>query len=146
MSILPTQPTPVSGPENYVIGVIHMIFQAPLSNKVHPKYGVKLSPSQSPPPVRHTVELLEAMGIGTPTAQDCRVDEVSSEYPILNRLVTQSTNVDELDYLAKQPESFCKGEGIQFQAMVPALNPSDIRDFINCHIGIPILTGCWSNL
>ena len=33
------------------------------------------------------------------------MDEVSSEYPILNRLVTRSTNVDELDYLAKQLEN-----------------------------------------
>ena len=39
------------------------------------------------------------MDIGFPTAQDCRVDGLDSRYPILNRLVAQSPNVDELDYL-----------------------------------------------
>ena len=47
VSILPTQPAPVFGAENYVIGVIHMIFQATLSNKAHPEYGVTTIPLAS---------------------------------------------------------------------------------------------------
>lgn len=36
-----------------------------------------------------------------------------SNYSILNRLVTQSVNVEELDYLAKRLDSFSKGEADQ---------------------------------
>lgn len=36
-----------------------------------------------------------------------------SSYPILNRLVPQSINVGELDYLAKRLDSFSKGEAVQ---------------------------------
>ena len=32
-------------------------------------------------------------------------------------LVTQTVNVDELDYLAKRLDSFCQGEIEKFQAM-----------------------------
>ena len=48
----------------------------------------------------HIIGLLEDMDIGSPTGQDCRVDRLDSQYPILNRLTTQNVNVDELDYLA----------------------------------------------
>lgn len=90
-----------------------MNFKAILSNRTHPGYGqvtVYLPIPDSE--YDHTIDLLENMGIGSPTAQDCRVDEVDSPYPVLNRLVTQSVNVDELDYLAKRLDSFSKGEDV----------------------------------
>ena len=59
----------------------------------------------------HTIGLLEAMGIGSPTVQDCRVDRVDSPYPILNRLVTQSVNVDELDFVGASSISFASASG-----------------------------------
>lgn len=95
-----------------------MIFQAILSNKTHPEYGVATIPF----PILsnqcdHIIELLEAMSIGDATAQDCRVDELTSGYPILNQLIAQSVNLDKLNYLAKRLESFRKGEGVQFQTM-----------------------------
>ena len=72
--------------------------KAILSNKVHPEFGQATVPFPIPDSeYDHTIGLLEDMGIGSSTAQDCRVDELISSYPILNRLTTQSVNVDELD-------------------------------------------------
>ena len=109
-----------------------MIFKAILSSKAKPGYGQATIPFPIPDSeYDYTIGLLEAMDIGSPTAQDCRVDEVDSTYPILNRLVTQTVNVDELDYLAKRLDSFCQGEIEKFQAMSSKLCLSDIKDFIN---------------
>ena len=109
-----------------------MILQAVLSNKAHPEYGQVTVPFPIPDgEYDHTIGLLEGMGIGSPTAQDCRVDELDGPYPVLNRLVTQSVNVDELDHLAKRLDSFSKDEDEKFEAMASKLCLSDIKDFIN---------------
>lgn len=109
-----------------------MIIKAALSNKAHPEYGQATIPFPIPgSEYDHTMELLEGLDIGSPTAQDCLVGGISGSYPILNRLVTQSVNVDELDYLAKRLDSFCKGEDAEFQAMASKLCLSDIKDLIN---------------
>ena len=97
-----------------------MIFKAILSNGAHPEYGVATIPFPVPSnQYNHTIELLEAMAIRTPTAQDCRVDELTSRYPILNWLVTQSVNLGGLDYLVKRLGRFCTDENTQFQAIAP---------------------------
>ncbi len=125
-------PASVTTSLNLIKDVIQLIFQAILSNKSHPEYGVATIPFPIPDEqYDHIIELLEGLDIGASTAQDCRVDEVTSGYPILNRLVTQSVNLDELDYLAKRLESFCGSEKVQFQAMASKLGLSDIKDFIN---------------
>ena len=109
-----------------------MIMKAEVSSKAHPEYGQATIPLPIPDSQYDSViDLLEAMDIGSPTAQDCRVDGLDSKYPILNRLVAQSVNVDELDYLAKRLDSFCAGEKEKFQAMASKLCLSDIKDFIN---------------
>ena len=109
-----------------------MIMKAEVSSKAHPEYGQATIPLPIPDSQYDSViDLLEAMDIGSPTAQDCRVDGMDTEYPILNRLVAQSVNVDELDYLAKRLDSFCAGEKEKFQAMASKLCLSDIKDFIN---------------
>ena len=109
-----------------------MKYQAILGSKALPGVGQITVPFPIPDSeYDHTIELLEDMGIGSPTAQDCQVDGLDSPYPILNRLTTQSVNVDELDYLAKRLDSFSEGENIKFEAMASKLNLSSIRDFIN---------------
>lgn len=109
-----------------------MIMKAEVSSKAHPEYGQATIPLPIPDSQYDSViDLLEAMDIGSPTVQDCRVDGLVSEYPILNRLVAQSVNVDEPDYLAKRLASFCQGEDAQFEAMASKLHLSDIKDFIN---------------
>ena len=109
-----------------------MIFQAVVSNKAHPEYGQATIPFPIPDSeYDQTIKLLEGLGIGSPTGQDCRVKFLDSKHPILNRLVAQSVNTDELDYLAKRMESFCSDEDAKFQAMAFKLGLSDIRDLIN---------------
>lgn len=109
-----------------------MIFKATLSNKAHPEYGQAAIPFPIPSDqYDRTIELLDAMGIGSPTDRDCRVDELTGRYAVLNRLVGQSVNLDELDYLAKRLGSFCPDEDAQFQAMASKLCLSDVKDFIN---------------
>ena len=63
------------------------------------------------------VETLKQMGIGDPGHQDCRIDELESGYSILKCLEKTNLNIDDLDYLAKRLDSFCEGEGMQFQGM-----------------------------
>ena len=106
--------------------------KAILSNRAHPEYGQATVPLPIPDSeYDHAIGLLEDLGIGSPTAQDCRVDGLDSPYPVLNRLVTQNANVDELDYLARRLDSFSEGEAEKFQAMASRLRLSDIKDFIN---------------
>ena len=106
--------------------------KAILSNKARPESGQATVPFPIPDSeYDHTIGLLEDMGIGSPTAQDCRVDGLDSPYPVLNRLAAQSANVDELDYLARRLDSFAEGEAEKFQAMASRLRLSDIKDFIN---------------
>lgn len=123
-----------------------MIFEAILRNNNKPGYGQVTVPF----PILdseydHTIALLEDMDIGSPTAQDCRVDGLDGSYPILDQLVTQTVNVDELDYLAKRLDSFCQGEIEKFQAMASKLCLSDIKDFINltfcCQLTVEIKSG-----
>ena len=109
-----------------------MIFRAVISNKAHPEYGAATIPFPIPDDqYDSTIDLLHGIGVGNATAQDCRVDEITFGMPVLNRLVTQSVNLDELDYLAKRLGSFDKDEGTQFQAMASVLSLSDIKDLIN---------------
>ncbi len=109
-----------------------MIFKAILSSQASPGYGQATVAFPIPDSkYDRTIRMLENMGIGSPTAQDCRVEELESAYPILNRLVTQTVNVDELDYLAKRLDSFSDGEDAQFEARAFKLGLSSIKDFIN---------------
>ena len=109
-----------------------MIFKAILSSKAHPELGQATIPLPIPDgEYDHTIALLEDMGIGSPTVQDCRVDAVDSTYSILTRLATQTVNVDELDYLAKRLDSFSEGEAGKFQAMAVKFGLSNIQDFID---------------
>ena len=109
-----------------------MIFQATLSNKAHPEYGMVTVPFPIPKDeYDHTIEILESLGVGGVNVQDCQMDSFSGKYPVLNCLSGQSVKVDELDYLAKRLDSFCAGEDDQFQAMASKLELSDIKDFIS---------------
>ena len=108
------------------------IFRAVLSNPDHPEYGAVTIPF--PAPQREydsTIEMLDCMGVGNATMQDCKVEEIAGRYPVLRRLEGTQVNVDELDYLAKRLESFCVGEDAQFQAMAEKLDLHSITDFIN---------------
>lgn len=74
---------------------------------------------------------MKALEIGSPFDADCKVEEISADYTILQCLVGSNINVDELDYLVKRMESFDKRELGQFQAMASSQDIQTVQDFIN---------------
>lgn len=109
-----------------------MLYHAILSNPAHPEYGVATIPFPLPrAEYDHSLEVLSALEIGDAVRQDCQVDEITGNYPVLKRLEGQAVNIDELDYLAMRLDSFCVGEDAQFQAMAEKFDLTDISDFIN---------------
>jgi hypothetical protein len=103
-----------------------------LSNAKHPEYGQITIPFPIPKiEYDRVIETLERMEIGDAVQRDCRVDEITSDFPILKRLEKVAINVDELDYLAKRLDSFDTREKAQFQAMAVKLGTFDMTDFIN---------------
>lgn len=109
-----------------------MQYQAVLSNAQHPEYGVLTVPFPIPTEqYDEIIEMLNSLEIGDPLNHDCRVDEISHDWPILKRLETTTVNIDELDYLAKRLDSFDIGEAAQFQGMAAKMGISDMKDFIN---------------
>ena len=108
------------------------VIKAVLSNPQCPGYGQITVPFPIPDQeYDQTMELLSGLEIGDALEQDCRVIELDSWYGVLDVLEGTTVNVDELDYLAKRLDSFCEGEGTQFQAMAPQLGVTGVRDFIN---------------
>jgi hypothetical protein len=108
------------------------VIQAVLSNTQRPECGQVTIPF--PIPVDQydkTIEMLQAIDLGFSVNRDCKVDEINSQYHILNSIQGTLVNVDQLDYLAKRLDGFCSGEASQFQAMAHKLKLTDIKDFIN---------------
>ena len=56
-----------------------MMFQAVLSNRDHPEYGVATIPFPIPrDQYAHCMELLEALEIGDAVKADCKVEKIDS--------------------------------------------------------------------
>jgi hypothetical protein len=109
-----------------------MQFRAVLNNAQHPEYGVTTVPFPIPTEQYDEImDMLTRLEIGDPLKRDCRIDEVSDDWPILKRLQACDANVDELDFLAKRLDSYSVGEDAQFQGMATKLGISDMTDFIN---------------
>ena len=109
-----------------------MIFQAVLSNRDHPEYGVATIPFPIPhDQYAHCMELLEALEIGDAVKADCQVQEINSFYSVLKRTEMLTVNVEELNYLAKRLDGFDTGEAAQFQAMAHKLELFELKDLIN---------------
>lgn len=109
-----------------------MQFKAVLINAEHSEYGVITTPFPIPSFLYdEVIERLSALEIGDTLKRDCRVDEISDDWPILKRLEKVAINIDEMDYLAKRLDSFDVGEAAQFQAMAVKLGSLDMKDLIN---------------
>ena len=109
-----------------------MMFQAVLSNRDHPEYGVATIPFPIPhDQYTYCMELLKALEIGDAVKADCKVVAVDSFFSVLKRTEMLTVNVEELNYLAKRLESFDTGEAAQFQAMAHKLELFELKDFIN---------------
>ena len=109
-----------------------MMFQAVLSNRDHPEYGVATIPFPIPhDQYAHCMELLETLEIGNAVKADCQVQEINSFYSVLKRTEMLTVNVEELNYLAKRLDSFDTGEAAQFHAMAHKLELFELKDLIN---------------
>ena len=109
-----------------------MLFEAVLSNKQHPEYGVATVPFPIPKEeYDHVIALLILLEIGDAVRRDCKVDEIRGDWPVLRQLEQTDVNVDELDYLAKRIDSFDQYEKTQFQGMAAKLGLHDIGKFID---------------
>ena len=109
-----------------------MMFQAVLSNRDHPEYGVATIPFPIPhDQYAHCMELLAALEIGDAVKADCKVEKIDSFYTVLKRAEMLTVNVEELNYLAKRLDSFDTGEAAQFQAMAHKLELFELKDLIN---------------
>ena len=109
-----------------------MMFQAVLSNRDHPEYGVATIPFPIPhDQYAHCMDLLEALEIGDAVKADCKVERIDSFYTVLKRTEMLTVNVEELNYLAKRLDSFDTGEAAQFQAMAHKLELFELKDLIN---------------
>ena len=117
--------------------------KAVLSNLAHPEYGVATIPFPIPKAeYDHCIFILNALEIGNQLTADCKVEEISADSPILQRLVGSTINVDELDYLIKRMESFDKRELAQFSAVAISQDIHQIKDLINltfCCQDVPIV-------
>ena len=109
-----------------------MMFQAVLSNRDHPEYGVATIPFPIPhDQYTYCMDLLEALEIGDAVKADCKVTKIDSFYTVLKRTEMLTVNVEELNYLAKRLDSFDTGEAAQFQAMAHKLELFELKDLIN---------------
>lgn len=88
-----------------------MMFQAVLSNRDHPEYGVATIPFPIPhDQYAHCMDLLEALEIGDAVRADCKVEKIDGFYTVLKRTEMLTVNVEELNYLAKRLDGFDTGE------------------------------------
>ena len=109
-----------------------MMFQAVLSNRDHPEYGVATIPFPIPhDQYAHCMDLLEALEIGDAVRADCKVEKIDGFYTVLKRTEMLTVNVEELNYLAKRLDGFDTGEAAQFQAMAHKLELFELKDLIN---------------
>ena len=100
-----------------------MQFQAVLSNQHHSESGVVTVPFPIPrAEYDNTIALLGPLEIGDAVRRDCRIDEVSGNFPVLKQLERTNVNLDELDYLAKRLDSFDDYEKAELQGMASRLD------------------------
>ena len=79
-----------------------------------------------------TILALEKSQIGDARVQDCLIDNVHApNCPALERLIGTMANVDELDWLGKQLESFDRYELLQFNAAVERFGLSAADELID---------------
>ena len=79
-----------------------------------------------------TLRALEQIEIGTVLDADCCVADLrSADCPALRRMIDRMVNVDELDWLGKQLESFDRYELLQFNAAAERFDLSTAGEMID---------------
>ena len=109
------------------------MFEATLKNRSQPKLGA-LAVTFPIPEERYenVIFALQDRQIGDVRKQDCYIESICvPDCPALLRMTNTMANVDELDWLGKQLESFDRYELLQFNAAVERFGLSAADELID---------------
>ena len=109
------------------------MFKASLENNNSPELGTVTVEFPIPEDqYEETIRALEKTKIGTTLDKDCCVADLrSTDCPALRRMINRMANVDELDWLGKQLESFDRYELLQFNAAAERFGLSSVGEMID---------------
>ena len=109
------------------------MFEAKLKSRSQPKLGALVVTFPIPEERYENVILaLQNLQIGDVRKQDCRIESIRApDCPALLRMTNTMANVDELDWLGKQLESFDRYELLQFNAAVERFGLSAADELID---------------
>ena len=109
------------------------LFKASLKNNNIPELGAVTVEFPIPEDrYEETIRALEKIKIGTTLDKDCCVADLrSTDCPALRRTINRMANVDELDWLAKQLESFDRYELLQFNSAAERFDLSSVGEMMD---------------
>ena len=109
------------------------MFLATLKNRDHPNLEyVEIGFPISEDLYEEAIHVLNEIHIGAALEQDCCVADLrSADCPALRRMIGRMANVDELDWLGKQLESFDRYELLQFNAAAERFGLSSVGEMID---------------
>ena len=109
------------------------MFKASLENNNIPELGTVTVEFPIPEAqYEETIRALNGIQSGAVVAQDCFVADIgTADCPALERLIGTMANVDELDWLGKQLESFDRYELLQFNAAAERFDRSSVGKMID---------------
>ena len=109
------------------------MFKASLENNNSPELGTVTVEFPIPEDqYEETIRALEKIKIGTTLDKDCCVADLrSTDCPALRRMINRMANVDELDWLGKQLESFDRYELLQFNAAAERFGLSSVGEMMD---------------
>jgi len=109
------------------------VFEATLRNRSQPKLGALAVTFPIPEERYETMILaLQNLQIGDVRKQDCCIESIRApDCPALLRMTNTMANVDELDWLGEQLESFDRYELLQFNAAVERFGLSAADELID---------------
>ena len=109
------------------------MFKASLKNNNIPELGTVTVEFPIPEAqYEETIRALNGIQSGAVVEQDCFVADIgTADCPALERLIGTMANVDELDWLGKQLESFARYELLQFSAAVERFGLSAADELID---------------
>ena len=106
------------------------LFKASLKNNNIPELGTVTVEFPIPEAqYEETIRALNGIQSGAVVEQDCFVADIgTADCPALERLIGTMANVDELDWLGKQLESFDRYELLQFNAAAERFGLSSVGE------------------
>ena len=121
------------------------MFEATLKNRAYPEAtGVRVAFPIPEDRYDETIYDLNDIHIGDTVPQDCLVENVSApDCPALVRMTGTMANIDELDWLGKQLESFDRYELLQFNAAAERFGLSSVGEMMDlsfCSREVTVIT------